>query len=109
MGVPIADPISGLFVAGMIFKASANVGWNCVKELVDHNVGETADKVAELTSPLQSEDGDIRSIHEIRARRMGPYVVVDLHLQVNPLLSVSGAQQAGQLIRSTVMKEVSKI
>lgn len=90
----------------MIVRAGANVAWNSIKELVDLNVGDASEKVARVTDGLQSITGDIRSIHEIRTRRMGPYVVVDLHMQVDPLLSVSGAQQAGQLVRSTIMNEV---
>lgn len=109
MGVPIADPISGLFVTGMVLKVAADVGWGCVKDLVDLNVGDTTDRVAKITAPLQSPEGEIRSIHAIRARRLGPSVAVDLHMQVDPLLSVSGAQQAGQMVRSVIMKDLPEV
>jgi len=109
LGIPLADPISGLFVTGMVIKVAADVGWACVKDLVDLNVGDTTDKVAQITSSLQSPDGEIRSIHAIRARKLGPRVSVDLHIQVDPLLSVSGSHQAGQMVRAAIMKALPEV
>ena len=54
----------------------------------------------------QSEDGEIRNVHGIRCRRMGPYTLVDLHMQVDPLLSVSGAHQAEARVRRIIKAKV---
>jgi len=37
----------------MIVKSAGEVGWRCVKELLDSNVGDAAERVRAVTSPLQ--------------------------------------------------------
>ena len=54
----------------------------------------------------QRLDGEIRNVHGIRCRRMGPYTLVDLHMQVDPLLSVSAAHQAEARVRRLVQQQV---
>lgn len=48
-------------------------------------------------------DSDITGVHRVRARAMGPNTLVDMHVQVNPLLSVSSAHHAGLRVRKHVM------
>ena len=40
---------------------------------------------------------------------MGPYTLVDLHMQVDPLLSVSGAHQAEARVRRIIKARVWRV
>jgi divalent metal cation (Fe/Co/Zn/Cd) transporter len=60
---------------------------------------------------LQELSGRIRrlpgvvNLHELRARRMGPRVLVDLHVQVDGSTTVSDGHQVAERVRQFVFRE----
>ena len=93
--------------AGMIAKTGLEIGWEAIQELSDSTVEESV--LETVRRCAQDSGGDIINVHDVRARRMGHYTLVDLHAVVSPRLSVSAAHQAGERIRHYVRQATPEI
>jgi cation diffusion facilitator family transporter len=95
LGVAWLEMIAAIGVAFMI----AIVGWKLtresVEELVDTALSETY--VADIQEATKLSDG-VRGVHSLRTRRMGSAVILDIHLQVDPTISVSEGHYIGDWV-----------
>ena len=101
-GFPVLDPIAGILVAGWIIKTGLTIGYNSVKELSDEAVEEGF--LPALKQALNQIEG-VEKYHDLRSRRMGSSVLVDLHVQVDARLSVSAAHQIGERVRMVLLEQ----
>lgn len=86
LGLPILDPIAAVIVALMIAKIGYDLGYHSLQELVDTALDpETVEKIKEKI--LENEE--VLEMHMLRTRRMGHTALVDVHVLVQPKLSVS--------------------
>lgn len=106
--VPIVDPIAGLFVSGLIVKAAVELGWDSLKDLTDQNVSAKVIEQVEKTLKEMKEEG-VRGWHQLRGRRMGPYMILDVHIVVDPLLSVTVSHQIAEKVRRKVMERIPAV
>jgi divalent metal cation (Fe/Co/Zn/Cd) transporter len=86
LGVTIADPIVGLFVAFAIVWAAIDVFKGVTKTFSDEarlDPFEVADRVLEFPG--------VRGSHHIRTRGTGAQVLMDLSILVDPELTVADA------------------
>ena len=88
----------------------ALIGWRLaresVEELVDTALSEA--DVAKIKDQIEAGEG-VRGVHDLRTRRMGPAVVLDIHLQVDPAISVSEGHQIGDWATSVLLAEFHDI
>ena len=105
-GFPVLDPIAGILVAGWIIKIGLTIGYNSVRELSDEVVEE--DVLPALKQALNQIEG-VEKFHDLRARRMGSYVLVDLHVQVDSQLSVSAGHQIGERVRMILLEQIPQV
>ena len=97
LGYVWLDALAAVIVAIIIARVGWHFTWNSVKELVDTAL--SPEDTAELARIARETEG-VRSVHELRSRRMGGDVLVDIHLQVSPQVSVSEGHQIGvQVVR----------
>ncbi|CCI40365.1 unnamed protein product [Albugo candida] len=101
-GAPFLDPAAGLIVAAMIAKTGVSVSLDSVRELTDKNV---EDDVLDLSRNVE----DVLHVSHVRARRMGPYTLVDLRVYVHARASVSMAQQITTRLRAEIVREMPTI
>ena len=106
MGVPLMDPLAGVLVAGLIIKTGINIGYESIKELTDERVEE--DVIIELSKIMNSIEG-VDHYHEMRARKMGPHLLVDLHIQVESMMSISAAHQVAERVRLTILNKLPAV
>lgn len=93
------DNIAGLFVGFMIFIVGTKFMYETVKELMETSVNK------EIRASIQSIiDGhpQVKGWHQLRTRKVGRELFIDVHLLVNQDLSVSD----GHLIAEEVEKIV---
>ncbi|KAL3683822.1 hypothetical protein R1sor_001844 [Riccia sorocarpa] len=102
LGMPLLDPVAGLLVSGMIIKAGMETGYQSLQDLVD--IGAPESVLSPIRSTVLQVPG-VEGCHHLRGRRMGSFLHVDAHLEVDPWLSVSAAYQIGQAVRQQVQKE----
>ena len=97
------DPIVGLLVAGLILKTGIDIGYGSIRELTDENVEEEV--ISELRKILKGIEG-VNNFHEMRARRMGAYLLVDLHIEVDSMISISVAHQVAERVRLGIIEKL---
>ncbi len=105
-GIPLMDPIAGVLVAGLIIKTGIDIGYESIRELTDETVEEEV--ISELGHILAEIDG-VDHFHEMRARRMGPQLLVDLHIEVDSMMSISAAHQVAERVRLRILDELPAV
>ena len=72
------------------------MGKQSVDELTDAVTGpEVESRVYQLMSDVEG----VQDFHEVRVRRMGSYLLVDLHIEVDEHITVSSAHQIAERAR----------
>lgn len=78
----------------MVLKAGADVGWEAIQDLTDRkreSDSEVVQGVYNIAETLANTPGSgIIDVHQVRVRRLGHYMLLDLHMRVDPRLSVTG-------------------
>ncbi|CAI5734795.1 unnamed protein product [Hyaloperonospora brassicae] len=105
-GLPLLDPVAGMAVAAMIVKTGGEICLDSVQELTDNTVeSEVLETLKEVSGSVE----DVLHVSQVRARRMGPYTLVDLRVHLDARTSISMAQQISKQVRSHILKEVPDV
>ncbi|ROT99545.1 cation transporter [Marinobacter sp. R17] len=91
-GVAWLDALAAIGVSVIIGHVGWHLTWNSVKELVDTALDNS--QTREIHNIARATEG-VRNVHGLRSRRMGGDVLVDLHLLVSPVISVSEGHEIG--------------
>ena len=105
-GIPMMDPIAGVLVAGLIVKTGIDIGYESLRELTDEIPEEEV--ISELKKILADVEG-VDHYHEMRARRMGPHLLVDLHIEVDSMMSISAAHQVAERVRLRILDKIPAV
>ena len=106
MGLNYLDAIAAIVVAIMVAKVGWDLASNSIQELTDAALDQEQVKAIE-ESILKI--GCVRSLHMLRTRRMGGDALVDVHIIVEPTISVSEGHQISEIVRSTLIKQFDEI
>ncbi|KAK1279556.1 Metal tolerance protein C1 [Acorus gramineus] len=113
LGVKFLDPLAGIIVSGMILKAGLETGYQSVMELVDAAVPSPVldpikssilkvEGVKAVIELLMIYDWNKYGCHRLRGRRAGSSLYLDVHIEVDPFLSVSMAHNVGESVRCCI-------
>lgn len=105
-GLDYLDAVAAVGVALMIAKIGWDLAWHSVRELVDTSLD--AERVTKIRNYIQSVS-DVKDLHLLRTRRMGADALVDVHIQVNPRLSVSEGHQISEIVRQNLIREFDEV
>lgn len=100
-GYPILDPIAALIVGLMIAKMGFEFSWTGLHDLMDKSANE--DEIAAIKATLLKKDG-ILGLHQLRTRKMGDMIIVDVHLEVSGEQSVKEGHRIAVEARNEVLK-----
>lgn len=89
------DVLAAVVVAGIIIHIGWKFTWDSVQELVD--TGLSAVDTDMLKTIARCTEG-VLNVHELRSRRMGQDILLDIHLVVRPEISVSEGHQIGMQV-----------
>ncbi len=106
LGWPWLDVLAAVVIAGIIIHVGWKFTWDSVKELID--TGLSADDIDMLREIARSTDG-VRNIHELRSRRMGHDILLDIHLVVRPEISVSEGHQIGIRVAAAMREALENL
>lgn len=95
LGFVWLDAVAAVVVAVIVGHVGWDFTWNSVKELVD--TGIPADELDRLKTIARETEG-VRNVHELRTRKMGQDILLDVHLVVSPDISVSEGHQIGMQV-----------
>ena len=100
-GYPILDPIAALVVGLMVTKMGWSFGWSALHDLMDRAVD--TQEVHAIRQTLEQTPG-LSGVHDVRTRKMGDMVMVDVHLEVDGSLTVEAGHAIAVLARQRVMQ-----
>lgn len=106
LGLPAMDSIAAIIVALIIIKIAWDLTWSSISELIDTALDK--DKVETLRQLILGVDG-VKNLHMLRTRRMGGEALADVHIQVNPRISVSEGHQIGEAVRTELIEKVREL
>lgn len=106
LGLPILDPLAGILVSGMVVKAGLQTGYQSLMELVDAAAPESL-LVPIRETVLQIEG--VKNCHNLRGRKAGSSLHLDVHIEVDPFLSVSAAHNIGETVRHQLHEHHSQV
>lgn len=97
IGLNGLDAIAALAVTGLLLWGAISVFREASHQLMDRELPE-ADR--ERIIALLTEDGRLTDVHQLRTRASGPYVHIQMHVDLDPALTLEEAH--------TVMVEAEK-
>lgn len=100
MGYPMLDPIAALIVGLMIGRMGWSFAWDATQDLVDRAADE--EEVQAIRQTLQTTPG-VSGVHDVRTRKMGDMIVVDVHIEVDAALTVEAGHDIAVAARQRVM------
>ena len=106
LGYPFLNPLAGLVVSALIMKTAWDMGKQSVDKLTDAVTGpEVESRVYQLMSDLEG----VQDFHEVRVGRMGSYLLVDLHIEVDGHITVSSAHQIAERARLRITQSLPTV
>lgn len=106
LGIPHADGISAIIVGLMVGRIGWQITAKAIAELVDTALNK--EQVEKICQVIEEVPG-VKSLHSLRTRQMGSHALADVHILVDPTLTVSEAHQIGEMARITLTRNVSEI
>ena len=100
-GFTFFDLLAAAVVGVMIAHMGGKLAYEALSELID--TGLDAEEVAAIKQTLLNTHG-VRSLHELRTRKMADNALVDAHIIVDPRISVSEGHYIAEAARLAVLK-----
>ena len=105
-GLPYLDAIAAVAVGLMVAHIGWELGWQAVKELMDEGLeSERLEKIRQIILSI----GGVEAIHMLRTRRIGGRATVDVHVLVEPRLSVSEGHMISQTVMDQLVDQIDEI
>ena len=105
-GLNWLDPLAAIIVAVMIGKVGFDLVWGNLAELVD--TAPPQDFIDNITKIID-QFPEIKGTHRLRCRKSGANILLDLHIQVEPYISVSEGHQIGDNLTHRLLTEIEEI
>ncbi len=105
-GLPYLDAIAAVGVALMVAKIAWDLSWSSLRELIDTAL--SAEEVEKIRGKILGVGG-VRRVHMLRTRKSGSDALVDVHIQVDPTLSVSEGHRIGEKVREDLIAEIEEV
>ena len=106
LGLPELDALAAIGVAVIIAKVAWDLGAPSVQELVDKGMDRTY--LDDLEDTVGKTHG-VKGLHALRTRRMGASVLVDVHIAVDAMITVSEGHQIAEQVRFGLTEQFPEI
>lgn len=101
-GIPYLDAIGALIIAILIFKMGITMIFNSVNELIDAGVDE---KTKKQIATFITDISGVVALHQLRTRSHGGNIFADVHIQVQPKISVSEGHYISEQVHLQLLRE----
>ena len=105
-GYGVFDIIAALVVGLMIVKMGWNFSWDALHDLMDRSVSLEEDK--KITNIILETKG-VKGIHDLKTRKMGDMILVDVHIEVDANISVREGHDIAVAARLAVMTSMPAV
>ncbi len=86
LGYHVLDPVAAIVVGLMVARMGCKFGWDALNDLMDR--AADAETVAAIRQTILDTPG-VQGVHDLRTRKMGDQVLVDVHLEIDANLTVA--------------------
>ena len=84
-GYRLLDPVAALIVGLMVTRMGWHFGWEALHDLMDRAVDQ---ETVEAIHQTMLETPGVHGVHDVKTRRMGDMILVDVHLEVDARANV---------------------
>lgn len=96
------DHVAAIIVSLLILQASWKIFWPALNQLTDRGASqEEREELMALVKNIQS----VREVHAFRTRRTGNALHVDLHIRVDPKLTVQEGHDIAHVVKERLLRE----
>lgn len=106
MGYKFLDPLAGIIVSIIVIKAGIQIFLNALNELMDVSI--EIEKIEELAHKILAHN-EIKTINDIKARKHGSKVFVDVEIAVDPDITVSKGHDIAEDVENIIYSNVENI
>ncbi|HLY07249.1 MAG TPA: cation diffusion facilitator family transporter [Rhizomicrobium sp.] len=99
-GILIADPIVGLGVAAVLAVSAWSVFRQSYDQLMDR---ELPDAERERIKEIVLGHPEVRNLHDLRTRAAGIYKFVQLHIELDPAISLTRAHEVSDEVENEIL------
>jgi len=85
LGYHVLDPVAAIVVGLMVSRMGLKFGWDALSDLMDH--AADGNTVAALRATMLETPG-VLGLHDLKTRKMGDMILVDVHLEIQADLTV---------------------
>lgn len=103
LGLPYLDAIAAVLVGLMVAQIGWNLGWGAVQELADAGLEE---EQLQMIRQVIGDVSGVNNVHMLRTRRLGGHALADVHVQVDPWLSVSEGHRIAEVVQYGLIDKV---
>lgn len=100
LGFALLDPLAALIVGLMVSRMGAIFAWNALHDLMDRAV--SIEEIAAIEQTLRQTPG-VLGLHDLRTRRVGDLAIVDVHLEMDAVMTVAQGHDIAVDARRRVM------
>jgi ferrous-iron efflux pump FieF len=90
LGIHSLDAVAALVIAALLLWGAIGVFREAGGQLMDH---ELPDEVRARIVELMTADGRLTDVHQLRTRASGPYVHIQMHVDLDPELTLEAAHE----------------
>jgi cation diffusion facilitator family transporter len=105
-GIGIMDPLAAGLTSFFIFHIAYETSKSAVHDLMDGQPPE--DFIQELTALAESVAG-VEHVHEIRGRRSGQYIIIDLKLDMDPEMTVKHSHDIATRVKALIFERFPSV
>lgn len=105
-GYGFIDHAGAIIVCLFIFHAAYKISWPAIRELTDAGAGENM--CISIENIAKSVQG-VKDVHKCRTRYLGSGIQVDMHVLVDPEMSVRDGHEIGDAVKKDLMLKVPEI
>lgn len=106
LGYPILDPLVGVIIALIIIYTAFHMG----KDNVNIIMGKvSSSKIINDVKISALDLKCVKGVHDIKINNMGPYVSVELHIELNKDLKLEKAHEIAHDVEQKIINEVASV
>jgi cation diffusion facilitator family transporter len=106
LGLPWMDTVMAIVVSIMIGKVGWDFLWSSVKELLVTSL--EPDFIEEVRAEIMLIDG-VKSMHNLRSRRMGEMAILDVNIEVARFVTASEGHEISTYVQKNLVKKFKSI
>lgn len=105
-GFKIMDPIAAGLTSFFIFHIGYETFSTAAHELMD---GQPPEEMIGAISTIAAQVEGVEHVHEIRARRSGQYIIVDLKLDMDPQMTVKCSHGIAAKVKQLIFERFAEV